>query len=166
MIVNVVINMHFLLPIKSVGKSKKKRVFGILVFGSSFQYLSSIFFESFSLLFFISKHFILSHLSYHLYPFYRIFVFGEKISLWFVETTKCVILFALCYPSCVGVIVEEFWFCWYPSKCRGDWGWSFSFVPYPSSERWLLFGFVLIPLVCDCVGFVFIPLLRCWSCVA
>ena len=35
-------------------------------------------------------------------------------------------------PLSVEVIVG---FCWYPSKCRGDCGWSVGFEPYPSSVR-------------------------------
>ena len=49
--------------------------------------------------------------------------------------------------------MEGLWANRYPSKCRGDWGWSFGFVPIP-----LVRG--------DCVGFVPIPLLRGWPCVA
>ena len=60
-----------------------------------------------------------------------------------------VILFTLCNPSCVEVIVEEFrfvdiplsvevivvvWLYAYPSKCKGDCC-SFDFVPYPSKCR-------------------------------
>ena len=31
-----------------------------------------------------------------------------------------IVIWVCGYPSCVEAIVVEFWFCVYPSKCRGD----------------------------------------------
>jgi len=46
-----------------------------------------------------------------------------------------VILFALCYPSCVEVIVEEFVFVGIPPSVKVIEVGVFGFVPWPSSER-------------------------------
>ena len=81
-----------------------------------------------------------------IYPIYRILFLVRKLVCGLLRPPSVVILFALCYPSCVEVIVEEFEFVGNPPKCRGDCGW-FDFVPIP-----LVIG--------DCVGFVPIPLLR------
>jgi len=132
-------------------ENQRKRVFERLVFGSLFQYLSSIFSQEF---FFVVSfpNTLFSHLSYHLYPIYMILFLVRKLVCGLLRPPSVVILFALCYPSCVEVIVEEFEFVGNPPKCRGDCGW-FDFVPIP-----LVRG--------DCIGFVPISLLRGCSCVA
>ena len=91
--------------------SKKRESFGNW-FWSWFQYL----FGHFPSVFLCSKHFIFSHLSYHIYPIYRILFLVRKLIyglLWsptlFVvfEITKSCNLPCICwYPSCVEVIVE------------------------------------------------------------
>ena len=135
-----------------------------------------VIFSSVFLGYFHSKHFICSHLSYHLYPIYRILFLWKNLyviyrdhqsCLWSLWSPRVIIFlyFEYCgYPSCVEVIVEKFdfvgiplnvevieivvWLCAYPSSVR--WLLLCDLVPYPSSERWLLLYLI------SCVEVVFV----------
>ena len=121
-----------------VGKIKEKESLWGNCFWSSYLFHSCIFPKCFSLWFIFQTPCVLtlelSYLSYLLGS-----CFGEKIVLWFSETTKSCIpsfIWVCCYPSCVEAIVEEVEFVGiplsvevievgvlafaYPSKCRGD----------------------------------------------
>ena len=111
------------------------------------------FFPSVFLCDLFSKHFIFSHLSYQLYPIYRILFLWERVGLWFVETTKwcnplyfVFVLSLLCRGDCEGD-----WVSWYLSKCRGDCC-SLTLCLIPLSEKVIVLALWLIPL------------LRGWSC--
>ena len=115
-------------------KNQRKREVFENYFWSSFLFYHRSFLKYFFFVICFPNTLFFSHLSYHIY---RILFCEEN---WFVvfEITKCCnLLCVYCYPSCVEVIVE---FVLVSFKCRGDWGWSFGLVPYPSSVRWLLFG--------------------------
>ena len=122
-------------------KSKKKRVFGNW-FWSSFIFLSRVFPRSFSFWFWFSNSLFFSHLSYYIYPIYKILfceknwfvVYSDHLELFviFVITKSCNLSFLwvslLCRGDCGGcvgiplsveVIKVVVWRCAFPSRCRG-----------------------------------------------
>ena len=117
-----------------VGKVKEKESLWELVFDLYIFFIlvvfPSIFFEIL-----IFKLLVFSHLSYHIYPIYRIFVLWEN---WFV----------VCFNH------QEL----YSSICL----WL---CALPSNVEEVVHCIVVIPLSVEVIEFVGIPLVRGWSCV-
>ena len=96
--------------------------------GIDFDLDFNIYLEIFPIVFLCSKHLVFSHLSYHLYPIYRILFLWKKVGLGFIETTKCCNLFALSL--------------WVSLLCRGDCG-GVWFVGIPLSVEVIEVGVLI-----------------------
>ena len=113
-------------------------------------YLLLVFFSSIFLCDLFSKHLIFSHLSYHLYPIYRIlFLWKIFCRLWWSPSCNLSLLLALCFTSCVEVAVFEWssllWLCAYPS-CVEVIVEEFGFVSIPLSVEVIVVGVLALCL--------------------